>query len=73
MLDVFLVEIVSKISKSTSYLRNNKADGEKNVRCFPECSSDGHCASGFCGSSIKAILKMNDKDGRLLTVIMCKD
>lgn len=56
MQDIFLVELVSKMNENACYLRNNKADGEKNVRCFPECRAGGHCDSGFCGSSIKAIL-----------------
>ena len=53
---IFIVDITSSISDDVTYLRNNKAEGEKNVRCFPQCNSDGHCSSSFCGSSIKATL-----------------
>ena len=29
-------------SKDSSYMRNNKSTGQKNVRCFPSCSEGGH-------------------------------
>lgn len=34
------------------YLRNNKRGGLKHLRCFPECLSTGHHASGFCGHRV---------------------
>ena len=65
MQDIFSVELISKMNKNACYLRNNKADGEKNVRCFPECRAEGHCNSGFCGSSIKALLTKSFPNDRL--------
>lgn len=35
-----------------SYVRNNKAGGLKNVRCFPTCLDRGHNQHGFCGRSV---------------------
>lgn len=35
-----------------AYLRNNRRGGQKNLRCFPECSEKGHRCSGFCGRAI---------------------
>ena len=41
-----------------SYVRNNKGTGQKNLRCFPQCSTGGHHANSFCGApiAIRAIL-----------------
>ena len=27
---------------SKEYMRNNKSSGQKNVRCFPCCTTNGH-------------------------------
>jgi len=35
------------------YHRNNKTNGHKNIRCFPECCQGGHEADGFCGQVLK--------------------
>eukprot|EP00924_Labyrinthula_sp_SR-Ha-C_P014575 snap_masked-scaffold_34-processed-gene-1.63-mRNA-1 protein AED:1.00 eAED:1.00 QI:0/0/0/0/1/1/3/0/736 len=34
------------------YQRNNKSSAVKNLRCFPECRPNGHCAQGFCGNAV---------------------
>merc|ERR1712176_1342853 len=34
-----------------AYQRNNKSNGQKNLRCFPNHSDSGH-QRGFCGQSI---------------------
>ena len=36
-----------------AYLRNNRRGGQKNLRCFPECSERGHSCSGFCGRAVQ--------------------
>ena len=36
------------------YVRNNKANNTKNLRCFPECSTIGHRARCFCGREVSA-------------------
>ena len=42
------------------YLRNNKNNGTKNIRCFPQCSFDSggekflHSEKSFCGQALKA-------------------
>ena len=38
---------------SNLYLRNNKTNGMKNLRCFPKCSNP-HKSQGFCGQEITA-------------------
>lgn len=38
------------------YLRNNKANGSKNIRCFPCCCEGGHSQKGFCGQPVHAEL-----------------
>ena len=40
----------------SQYQRNNKADQTKRLRCFPQCSAQGHKNQGFCGRPIEAIL-----------------
>ncbi|KDO21560.1 hypothetical protein SPRG_13371 [Saprolegnia parasitica CBS 223.65] len=35
----------------TSYKRNNKSSGHKNLRCFPHCCKT-HNAHGYCGSTL---------------------
>jgi len=41
---------------SSSYIRNNKAGGLKNVRCFPQCMTRGHNKHGFCGRGIDIVV-----------------
>lgn len=50
MTDTFELHIDSLFRKR--YLRNNKRGGLKHLRCFPECLSTGHHASGFCGHRV---------------------
>ncbi|RYG61201.1 hypothetical protein EON64_18755, partial [archaeon] len=47
----------------TEYLRNNKANGSKNIRCFPCCSANGHSFKGFCGQPVLAQLIIQQKFG----------
>jgi hypothetical protein len=42
-----------------SYLRNNRRGGQKNIRCFPACSHDGHKCAGFCGQAVKLAVSTN--------------
>ena len=39
-----------------SYVRNNKRNTQKNLRCFPQCSATGHQGYQFCGGPILAEL-----------------
>jgi hypothetical protein len=45
-----------------AYLRNNKTNGKKNVRCFPYCNVNikkgefHHSEGGFCGAPIQIVL-----------------
>jgi hypothetical protein len=41
------------------YLRNNKANGGKNLRCFPCCSEPAHKLQGFCGQPVIIDLVIN--------------
>jgi hypothetical protein len=34
------------------YKRNNKGKGRKNLRCFPDCRTTGHVATGYCGRPV---------------------
>lgn len=46
------VEFHEKVTWEPAYQRNNKANGQKNLRCFPShCEGLGH-QRGFCGRSI---------------------
>eukprot|EP01031_Cornospumella_fuschlensis_P032592 gene32592-39407_t len=45
----------------TEYLRNNKANGSKNIRCYPCCSANGHSFKGFCGQPVLARLTIKQK------------
>lgn len=38
------------------YLRNNRSNGVKSLRCFPTCSDPHHVEAGFCGQPITALL-----------------
>ena len=39
-----------------SYVRNNKRNTQKNLRCFPQCCSSGHQGYQYCGGPILAEL-----------------
>ena len=60
----YFIYLTSRVNQKSAYLRNNKAGGAKNLRCFPHCLPDGHCRSGFCGSSMKAIMSTTLDDNR---------
>lgn len=42
------------------YLRNNKSNGMKNLRCFPVCSPNEHNQCGFCGSGVLVRIKFKE-------------
>ena len=44
------LKILTKVQNH--YIRNNKSNGQKNIRCFPRCTQFGHRTAGFCGSGI---------------------
>ena len=44
------LKILTKVQNH--YIRNNKSNGQKNIRCFPRCTRFGHRTAGFCGSGI---------------------
>jgi hypothetical protein len=39
------------------YQRNNKSEHSKRLRCFPNCCTEGHKTSGFCGTGIEILLR----------------
>jgi hypothetical protein len=39
------------------YGRNNRSNGQKNLRCFPVCSSV-HSEIGFCGTPLPVNVKL---------------
>ncbi len=41
---------------SSSYQRNNKGTGQKNLRCFPQHNASGHANKAFCGGSVTCVL-----------------
>ncbi len=60
------VEILSQVR--TQYIRNNKSNGQKNIRCFPHCAKVGHRKAGFCGSNLSIQLRVKD-DPNFLSVL----
>ena len=38
------------------FLRNNKSDCSKRLRCFPKCCNAGHALKTFCGNEISCTL-----------------
>ncbi|OQR87031.1 hypothetical protein ACHHYP_09641 [Achlya hypogyna] len=45
----------------TSYKRNNKSSGHKNLRCFPHCCKT-HNAHGYCGSTLLVETTLSEQD-----------
>ena len=43
------------------YLRNDKKENIKNMRCFPTCCIDGHYTSGFCGEAVHCQVTINER------------
>jgi hypothetical protein len=41
-----------QLNFSSSYQRNNKAKGRKNLRCFPLCKHTGHSSDSYCGRAV---------------------
>jgi hypothetical protein len=52
----FSVHWTTAPSANQVYLRNNKSDCSKRLRCFPTCCSDGHATKSFCGNELSAII-----------------
>ena len=53
------VKITTEVQ--TQYIRNNKSNGQKNLRCFPRCAmKGGHRMAGFCGSHLDIQLLVKD-------------
>jgi hypothetical protein len=52
------------------YQRNNKANGRKNIRCFPDCSENGHVCTGYCGQPVKVSLTHDPGSDQSLEVIV---
>ena len=50
----YVVSLKITTGVQNHYIRNNKSNGQKNIRCFPRCALTGHRVAGFCGSGIKA-------------------
>ena len=40
------------------YYRNHRSNGQKNLRCFPQCSQT-HTTNGFCGTSLHVRLTIS--------------
>ena len=53
-----IMEILTNLQ--SSYLRNNRRGGQKNLRCFPSCTS-GHIVNGFCGGDVRVKLLIDRK------------
>ena len=51
-----------------SYLRNNRRGGQKNIRCFPACSHDGHKCAGFCGQAVKLDVTSTNTTSNIVAV-----
>ena len=47
-----------------SYLRNNRRGGQKNIRCFPTCSADGHKSAGFCGQAVSLVVSIDEASSK---------
>ena len=45
------IQFLRPLIWNSQYQRNNKANGHRNLRCFPQHSATGH-SNGFCGSSV---------------------
>ena len=48
-----LVKVIYINKFRSQYLRNNRGQGRKNLRCFPKCSEKSHVERGFCGNSLQ--------------------
>lgn len=49
--------------QSESYIRNNRSNGCKNLRCFPTCRKEGHVQSGFCGDEYAVVIRGANNQG----------
>ena len=54
-----VVKIIFVNDWRSRYLRNNQANGIKNLRCFPACSPV-HNSTGFCGQSVDVRVEPTD-------------
>ena len=55
----YVVSLKISTGVQSHYIRNNKSNGQKNIRCFPRCALTGHRVAGFCGSGIKASVSVS--------------
>ena len=55
----FPITVEFEQNYKAEYLRNNKNQALKNLRCFPECKKDGHKGQGFCGGPVRVRLLIN--------------
>lgn len=59
----FTLTFLNEYLYEKSYIRNNKSNGRKNLRCFPHCQVDGasnvcrHSESGWCGAPVRAVIE----------------
>ena len=42
--------------------------GQKNIRCFPACSHDGHKCAGFCGQAVKLDVTSTNTTSNIVAV-----
>lgn len=54
----FHVELSYLSQFEDKYYRINKRTGNKHMRCFPSCCSEGHNHKGHCGTTIEAVAKI---------------
>ena len=55
--------MVVETAFSDQYQRNNKGTGQKNLRCFPHCSEDGHHSNCFCGAPVVLTVRVRPGAG----------
>jgi hypothetical protein len=53
------------------YMRNNKAKGRKNLRCFPQCRPKGHFAGGYCGRPVHCDVSYDATATKDLELVRC--
>mmetsp|Transcript_12192 Transcript_12192/g.14786 ORF Transcript_12192/g.14786 Transcript_12192/m.14786 type:complete len:504 (-) Transcript_12192:101-1612(-) len=62
------VEFDPSIEWQASYQRNNKSNGQKNLRCFPQHNKEGH-KLGFCGQAVNITYYHTNSESRELIAI----
>jgi hypothetical protein len=59
------VEFEPGTSFRDEYKRNNKNNGQKNLRCFPACPKGRHNSHGFCGQGVHVRYTGNEANIRV--------